>query len=100
MRRADLRSLLESRDLIVLDGAMGTELDKLGVPGRCTGNLTDPDSVLEVHRRYIDAGSTAIMTNTLTMNRIFIESQNLTIDVDFNPMATGTYSFYITALPA
>jgi len=82
MRKAIFRSLLESHDFILLDGAMGTELDKLGVPGRCTGNLTHPDSVLEVHRRSIDAGSTAIITNTLTMNRIFIESHRLEIDVE------------------
>jgi len=76
-----LSSLLDSSHLILLDGAMGTELDRRGVAGRSAANLSHPDSVVAVHRSYIEAGSTAIITNTLTMNRVFIESHNLEIDV-------------------
>lgn len=79
--RTSFRSTLETSRLVLLDGAMGTELDKRGVAGRCTGNLSNPESVVAVHRSYVEAGSTVIMTNTLTMNRIFVESHNLEIDV-------------------
>ena len=72
---------LQSSNLILLDGAMGTELDKRGIIGRCESNLTNPDAVIEVHKDYIKSGSNAILTNTLTMNRVFIESHKLDIDV-------------------
>jgi methionine synthase I (cobalamin-dependent) len=75
------QDILQSPKLITLDGAMGTELDKRGSFGRCENNLTNPESVILVHKDYIKAGSTAIITNTLTMNRIFIETHKLNIDV-------------------
>ncbi len=76
-----LAESLQSEETIVLDGAMGTELDKRGAPGRGQCNLTAPQAVLQCHGEYICAGSTAIITNTLTMNRVFIESHGLGIDV-------------------
>lgn len=36
--------------------------------------LESPDTVRAVHRAYIDAGSQAIITNTLTMNRVYLET--------------------------
>ena len=69
----------DSRTLL-LDGAMGTELDRRGVTGRCACSLTAPEAVLAVHVEYIRAGSEAIITNTLTMNRIFISTHRLPID--------------------
>jgi 5-methyltetrahydrofolate--homocysteine methyltransferase len=77
-----LKQALESRQLILLDGAMGTELDKRGSAARCESNVSNPGAVKQVHEDYIKAGSTAIITNTLTMNRIFIESHNMGIDVE------------------
>jgi 5-methyltetrahydrofolate--homocysteine methyltransferase len=76
-----LGEVLRAGEIIVLDGAMGTELDKRGFAGRGTCNLTAPGAVVQVHREYIAAGSTAIITNTLTMNRAFIESHGLDVDV-------------------
>ncbi len=76
-----LEEMLQSGKLIVLDGAMGTELDKRGFPGRGECNLTAPEAVIQVHKDYLAAGATAIIANTLTMNRIFIESHKLDIDV-------------------
>ena len=79
--RKNLQSVLESSELLILDGAMGTELDKLGCTGRCESNLHDPDAVMHVHRDYLQAGSRAIITNTLTMNRVFVETHRIDIDV-------------------
>ena len=58
--------------IILLDGALGTQLQKRGLktgelPERL--NLTSPDTVYEVHREYIDAGSDIIYTNTFGANR-------------------------------
>lgn len=82
-----LHELLQSQGLIILDGAIGTELDKLGNYTRYENNITNPENVLQVHRNYVSAGSTAIITNTLTMNRIFIETHKLNIDIIANNLA-------------
>ena len=66
---------------LLIDGAMGTQLEAAGlVPGgqRC---LTDPDIVRDVHRRYVDAGAQLIITNTLTMNPIYIAVHDLGVDM-------------------
>lgn len=58
--------------IMLLDGALGTQLQKRGLktgelPERL--NLTSPDTVYEVHKEYIDAGSDIIYTNTFGANR-------------------------------
>ena len=77
----DFLSFLESQKVIVLDGAIGTELDKRGLMGRASNNLDSPKAVLEIQRKYAQSGCNALTTNTLTMNRIFIDTHNLGIDV-------------------
>jgi len=77
----DFSSFLKSRKKIVLDGAIGTELDKRGLMGRASNNLDSPKVVLEIQREYAQSGCDALTANTLTMNRIFIETHNLGIDV-------------------
>ena len=72
---------LGSNEVILLDGAIGTELDKRGLMGRASNNLDAPDAVLEIQREYVACGCNALTTNTLTMNRIFIETHNLSISV-------------------
>lgn len=62
-------SLLEilGRRVLLLDGAMGTELMRAGLePGRSpdSWNLERPDAVRDIHRRYFDAGSDLVVTNT------------------------------------
>ena len=76
----NLKALLEGRGVLVLDGAMGTELDRRGCAGRCDSNLDSPRAVREVHAAYAQAGSTAMITNTLTASRLFIESHGLNVD--------------------
>jgi 5-methyltetrahydrofolate--homocysteine methyltransferase len=67
--------------IILLDGAIGTELDKRGLMGRASNNFDAPDTVLEIQREYAECGCDALTTNTLTMNRIYIETHNLGISV-------------------
>jgi len=76
-----LRSVLQRKDVILLDGAMGTELSRHGVKSVANANISDPNTVIEIHNEYLNAGSNAIITNTLTMNRIYIESHQMGIDV-------------------
>ena len=70
-----------NQKITIADGAMGTELFRAGLTGGEINNLTNPDSVQNIHRSYLKAGARLITTNTLTMNRIFIESHSLDIDV-------------------
>jgi 5-methyltetrahydrofolate--homocysteine methyltransferase len=78
----NLADLLKSPRPVVLDGSMGTELARRGCTGEGASNIAKPDTVLQVHREYLEAGSQAIITNTLTMNRIYVETHRLDVDVE------------------
>ena len=77
---SDFQTVLENGGVIVLDGAMGTELLRRGVESVVAANLTHADTVFAIHEEYFKAGSNVAITNTLTMNRIFIESHGIDID--------------------
>jgi 5-methyltetrahydrofolate--homocysteine methyltransferase len=77
----DFSTFLKQEQIILLDGAMGTELDKKGLMSRGRNNLDAPEAVLEIHQAYIDCGCDALTTNTLTMNRIYIETHNVGVSV-------------------
>ena len=59
--------LLPDDRILVLDGAMGTMLQRHGLtgPGQVY-NLTSPEVVASIHREYIDAGADIIETNTFS----------------------------------
>lgn len=74
-----LKSRLDSGDVFVLDGAIGTELQAMGVPmdpaAWCgPGNYTHPATVRQMHERYIRAGATIITTNTFNTLRPALEA--------------------------
>lgn len=73
--------LLKEGKILLLDGGMGTQLDKRGLMSSGRTNLDHPEAVLEIHRQYCKAGCNAITTNTLTMNRIYIETHSVGVDV-------------------
>ena len=57
------------------DGAMGTQLMLAGLEqGNCgeAWNLTHPERVLAIQKRYADAGSDCILTNTFGGSRIML----------------------------
>ncbi len=63
---------LQSGKILVSDGAMGTELQKRGMPvGVCPEefNVTHPEIVREIYKDYYDAGSDLVETNTFGANR-------------------------------
>jgi len=66
----DIRKAMQER-ILLLDGAMGTQLQRQGLSGNFDHlNLTAPDTVATVHRAYIEAGADIIETNTFSSNRI------------------------------
>ncbi len=63
---------LNSGKILLSDGAMGTELQKRGMPaGSCPEllNIEQPDVVQSVYRDYYQAGSDIVETNTFGGNR-------------------------------
>lgn len=71
MARIPFRERL-AQDTILLDGAMGTVLHaQHSLPiDTCFDllNLTEPEAVAAIHRRYLDAGAEIIETNTFSAN--------------------------------
>ena len=64
---------MDTTDITILDGGMGTQLQAAGLPmGQAPElwNLTEPDQVTAVHRRYVEAGSRVLYTNTFGVNRL------------------------------
>src|ERR671931_2167090 len=65
----NFRNLLDSDEVHVFDGAMGTRLYSKGVYINRSYdelNLTSPDLVRSVHEEYVRAGAEIIETNTFT----------------------------------
>ncbi|MBQ9151537.1 MAG: homocysteine S-methyltransferase family protein [Clostridia bacterium] len=66
----NFRTFLQN-NLTILDGGMGTLLQKAGLaPGELPErwNLTHPGEVVAIHRAYFDAGSNVVNTNTFGAN--------------------------------
>jgi 5-methyltetrahydrofolate--homocysteine methyltransferase len=62
---------LASGRVSLMDGAMGTELQRAGLrPGECCEmwNLTQHDRVLAIHQAYVAAGAQVLLTNTFQAN--------------------------------
>ncbi|MBI3941702.1 MAG: homocysteine S-methyltransferase family protein [Chloroflexi bacterium] len=66
---------------ILLDGAMGTQLAHYGLDMGGKNNLTHPEAVLEIHTQYAECGCHLLITNTFSMNHIYIESHHINADV-------------------
>jgi 5-methyltetrahydrofolate--homocysteine methyltransferase len=63
---------LHSGRVLLMDGAMGTELRRAGLPEDGCGeiwNITHPERVQAVHQAYVDAGADVLLTNTFQANQ-------------------------------
>lgn len=65
-----------ARGPILLDAAMGTRLVARGLDlasdDPCRWVIEHPGEVLEIHRRDVEAGSKALLTNTFGANRVWL----------------------------
>src|SRR5712675_430740 len=88
-----LRDLLSQR-ILVLDGAMGTMLQQRNLTAEdfggaalegCNENLvrTRPDVILDIHRKYFDAGSDIVETNSFGSAPIVLAEYGLAADAHF-----------------
>ena len=74
-----LANLLSKKNL-VLDGAMGTRLQKAGLPaGHLPDewNISHPNLVYNIIHSYVEAGSDIVQTNTFGSNRLILKKYGL-----------------------
>ena len=87
MKKMSIRDIIKNR-ILVLDGAMGTMIQSYGLTeddfrgqrfadsnvemkgNNDMLNITRPDVILDIHRRYLRAGADIISTNTFSSQRI------------------------------
>ncbi len=73
----DIQTELSKR-ILILDGAMGTMLQRKGLQGNSESfNLTNPETIGEIHNDYIEAGADIITANSFSANSISQSEYNL-----------------------
>ena len=85
-----VKNKLDSNGIIILDGGIGGELEKIGAImdkdlwcGKCS--VDNPDKLLKVHENYINAGVDVITTNTYATTPISMNEygyENLTNELN------------------
>lgn len=92
---SDTRELKRMRphdhEVLILDGACGTNLQEMIIPvsawqGKdgCNEllNLTAPETIVALHKSFVDAGAMVIETNTFGASRIVLEEYGLQDQVE------------------
>jgi 5-methyltetrahydrofolate--homocysteine methyltransferase len=73
----DIRTELSKR-ILIIDGAMGTMLQRKGLQGNSESfNLTNPETIGEIHNEYVEAGADIITANSFSANSISQSEYNL-----------------------
>jgi 5-methyltetrahydrofolate--homocysteine methyltransferase len=69
-------AIFSDNKIHLLDGAMGTMLQKYGAEPGSVGellNIEKPDMITAIHREYVEAGADVVYTNTFGLNRYKLE---------------------------
>jgi len=80
-----LLELLLADGPVLTDGAWGTQMQARGLAvGGCPDewNLTHPETVEEIPRAYVEAGSQIVLTNTFRANRVTLADYGLADQVE------------------
>ena len=76
-----LQARLAAGEVILMDGGMGSELQRRGLTSPTTWSggpmLTHPQLVRDIHQEYIEAGAEVIITNTFGTGRDMLEEGGL-----------------------
>ncbi|NLX18111.1 MAG: 5-methyltetrahydrofolate--homocysteine methyltransferase [Desulfobulbus sp.] len=81
----------DDHKLLILDGACGTNLQEMNIPFSAWAgkegcnellNLTAPESIIALHRSFVEAGAMVLETNTFGANRIVLEEYGLQDQVE------------------
>lgn len=79
MTREEFQALVKEGP-VFMDGATGTNLQQAGMPvGICPEQwiLENPDVIIDLQRRYVEAGTDILFAPTFTANRIKLEEYGL-----------------------
>ncbi|MGF1607630.1 MAG: homocysteine S-methyltransferase family protein [Rhodothalassiaceae bacterium] len=93
MSYAAIQDRLTAGGIVLLDGGVGTELERRGAqmdPGAWCGPASrdNADLLEQVHRAYLDAGAEVITANTYASSRIMLEPAGYGAEVaDINRIA-------------
>ena len=81
---------LEDQELLIVDGACGTNLQTMDIPASawqgkdgCNEwlNVTAPETIVELHRSFVEAGAQILETNTFGASRIVLAEYGLEAEV-------------------
>ena len=70
-------------NLLIFDGAMGTMLQREGLPigdNPEIFGLKNPDKLLKIHKKYLEAGSNVLTTNTFGCNELKVTKLGYTVE--------------------
>lgn len=73
------------KKFIIMDGATGTELQRMGMPaGACTEKwvLDNPDKLFQIQRAYVEAGSGMIYAPTFGANEVNLGKHGLASELE------------------
>ncbi len=77
--------LLLKEKIVILDGATGTNLQKMGMPGDVCPEkwiIEHPETIQELQRRYVDAGCDMVYAPTFSANSIKLKEYGLESQVE------------------
>src|SRR5438128_452260 len=80
VRHARFLDVLRSGHVLLMDGAMGTQLQRHGArEGECyeLRNIDHPHVVQAIHRSYVTVGAEVLLTNTFQANPITLKKHGL-----------------------
>lgn len=83
MNTVDFRQLLKNKEFVLLDGAMGTLIQKSGVKYDSvpeTLNITHPELIQSFHKAYVDAGADIVYANTFGANAYKLKDSGYSVE--------------------
>ena len=78
----EIKKYLED-NLLIFDGAMGTMLQKEGLPigdNPEIFGIKNPHKLLKIHKKYLEAGSNVLTTNTFGCNELKVNKLGYTVE--------------------
>ena len=79
----DFKEFLDSKEFVLLDGAMGTLIQKSGVKYDSvpeTLNITHPELIESFHKAYAESGSDIVYANTFGANGYKLKESGYSVD--------------------
>ena len=75
-----IHKLLQDKDVLIADGATGTNLFEMGLNNGASGELwcvDAPDRVRALHQSFVNAGTDILLTNSFSSNRFRFNLHNM-----------------------